>query len=275
MAKGCKKCDPHEICEECPEWIFTLADLIMCMMGLFVILWVLKPGTTNPPPTAVGQASKPVSDFDIAMKDFTVGFSGIVPNSDSGDPVDREWLRRRQQLGKGQGAETEIPRESPVGTQELNSGIRPGKQSLVGGRLLFEANGTRFTPETMRALADIAKEIKGHRNIVLVKGHTSLDDLPEDATAEERMKLSLQRAQSVADFLTSLKVEPEILRVQGCSTFEPVKQRAYTADAQQLNRRVEIISTATLVEDLQDNTISSDAKEPKDTKPSHGEAPHH
>ena len=43
MAKGCKKCDPHEICEECPEGIFTLADLIMCMMGLFVILWVLKP----------------------------------------------------------------------------------------------------------------------------------------------------------------------------------------------------------------------------------------
>ena len=42
MAK-CGKCDPHEICEECPEWIFTLADLIMCMMGLFVILWVLKP----------------------------------------------------------------------------------------------------------------------------------------------------------------------------------------------------------------------------------------
>ena len=39
---ACKKCDPHEICEECPEWIFTLADLIMCMMGLFVLLWVLK-----------------------------------------------------------------------------------------------------------------------------------------------------------------------------------------------------------------------------------------
>ncbi len=42
MAKHCK-CKQEE-CEECPEWIFTLADLIMCMMGLFVILWVLKPG---------------------------------------------------------------------------------------------------------------------------------------------------------------------------------------------------------------------------------------
>ena len=51
MAKGCK-CDPHEICEECPEWIFTLADLIMCMMGLFVILWVLKPSVESKPTEA-------------------------------------------------------------------------------------------------------------------------------------------------------------------------------------------------------------------------------
>ena len=42
MSAHCK-CKEVE-CEECPEWIFTLADLIMCMMGLFVILWVLKPG---------------------------------------------------------------------------------------------------------------------------------------------------------------------------------------------------------------------------------------
>src|SRR4029453_12082767 len=52
MAASCKKCDPHEICEECPEWIFTLADLIMCMMGLFVLLWVLKP---SPSPNAGSQ----------------------------------------------------------------------------------------------------------------------------------------------------------------------------------------------------------------------------
>jgi hypothetical protein len=49
-------------------------------------------------------------------------------------------------------------------------------------------------------------------------------------------------------------VEPEILRVQGCSTFEPVRQRAYTPESQANNRRVEVEATATLVEDLQDKT---------------------
>ncbi len=42
MSKNCH-CKKSEECEECPEWIFTFADLVMLMMGFFVILWVLKP----------------------------------------------------------------------------------------------------------------------------------------------------------------------------------------------------------------------------------------
>jgi len=42
MAEKACKCKKTE-CEECPEWIFTFADLVMLMMGFFVILWVLKP----------------------------------------------------------------------------------------------------------------------------------------------------------------------------------------------------------------------------------------
>ena len=33
-AKACR-CKKEE-CEECPEWIFTFADLVMLMMGFFV-----------------------------------------------------------------------------------------------------------------------------------------------------------------------------------------------------------------------------------------------
>ena len=67
MAAGCKKCDPHELCEECPEWIFTLADLIMCMMGLFVLLWVLKPGPTAAP--AAGQDEQLIKVL-AAVRDY-------------------------------------------------------------------------------------------------------------------------------------------------------------------------------------------------------------
>ncbi len=272
MAKGCKKCDPHEICEECPEWIFTLADLIMCMMGLFVILWVLKPGMTTPP-TPVNAAGASEPDMDEFMRDFHDGFSGHAPMGADSAARAKRW---REHFGKGEGGDTTIKRDSPAGTDEQNTTIRPGKQSVVGGRLLFDAGSTHFTPETTRALDEIAKIIRGHRNIVLVKGHTALDDLPEDSSAEEKMALSLQRAKSVADYLTGKGVEPEILRVQGCSTFEPVKQRAYSSDALLLNRRVEVMTTSNLVEEMQDHPAPTTVKdaEPKpsaDHPAAHGE----
>src|SRR5688500_6900681 len=81
MAASCKKCDPHEICEECPEWIFTLADLIMCMMGLFVLLWVLKPG---PQPN---QRAAATEDMIKVLASIREAF-GHVPDPDSQDPID-------------------------------------------------------------------------------------------------------------------------------------------------------------------------------------------
>ena len=254
MAKGCKKCDPHEICEECPEWIFTLADLIMCMMGLFVILWVMKPGTTNPPPPDTKAAQEQTDDYLATIGELRGGM-GFVPDPSHPDQVDQAMARKRQRdesKEKGDGGDATQKRDTPVGSDDQSTTVRQGKQSAVGGRLLFDAGATRFTPETMHNLSQIAETIRGHRTIVMVKGHTSLDDLPEDASAEERMDLSLRRAQSVADYLTSQGVSPEILRVQGCSTFEPVKQRAYASDALQMNRRVEVLSTPDLIDSLQD-----------------------
>jgi hypothetical protein len=70
------------------------------------------------------------------------------------------------------------------------------------------------------------------------------------------MDLSLRRAQAVADYLTTLKVSPDVLRVQGCSTFEPVVQRAYSDSQRTLNRRVEIEVTDTIVEERQDSALA-------------------
>jgi outer membrane protein OmpA-like peptidoglycan-associated protein len=250
--KAACRCKAQE-CEECPEWIFTFADLVMLMMGFFVILWVLKPAAT--PNIKGGEAAQ--SDSNLIKVEAAIREAfGYVPDPASSDPVDMQMMIEKIEKmnvpnGPGKGGQTKIKREGAEGTDPEVTTIRVGKQSVVGGRLLFEKGETTLSPAALKMLDQIAVQIRGHRNVVLVKGHTSLDDLPDGADSDQRMELSLKRAQYVASYLIGQGVSPDILRVQGCSNFEPVIQREYTSISQVMNRRVEVEVTRTLVADLQ------------------------
>jgi len=106
------------------------------------------------------------------------------------------------------------------------------------------------TPSSAKNLDQIADLIRGHRNVVLIRGHTSTDDLAADSKESSAMELSLRRASAVRDYLLKRGVAADTLRVVGSASFEPVILGAYTTDSQAMNRRVEVESTSTLVEDL-------------------------
>jgi len=257
--KAACKCKPTE-CEECPEWIFTFADLVMLMMGFFVILWVLQP-----PPAKKGEPRQalPVELLAAIREAF-----GHVPDPNSTDPVDIEMLiqklaQMKAHRGAGLGGETTVPRKAPEGTDPEAELIRPSKQVGTGGKVLFAPGDAKLSAESMRALDEITPIIKGYRNIIMVKGHASADDYPDGTADSLKMDLSLKRAQAAADYLVGKGVDRETLRVQGCSTYEPVVQRAYTGDLKSLNRRVEVEATGTLVKELQDSKQGK-AKETKD-----------
>ncbi len=241
------KCKAKE-CEECPEWIFTFADLVMLMMGFFVILWVLKP---NPGKAGSAEANDEWVKVAAAIREAF----DYLPDPHSKDPVDVQMLLNKLQKmpplkSPGAGGKTPVPTDGATGVDQEVTSIRDGKQAVVGGRLIFAAGDPKLSPAAIATLNQIAEKIKGHRNIVMVKGHTSLDDLPENAAAQQKMDLSLRRAQAAADYLIARGVELEVLRVQGCSTFEPLVRQVYTPDAQSDNRRVEIQASNTLVDEM-------------------------
>jgi outer membrane protein OmpA-like peptidoglycan-associated protein len=182
----------------------------------------------------------------------------FMPDSTNPDKVDLyRILKKIEQMkplrGPGDGGKTTLERKGAEGDQPEVLSVRRGPQAVVGSRVIFEAGSERLTPAAAKILDQIVLLIKGHRNVMLVKGHASVDDLPENAEPQQKLNLSIRRAQAVADYLVSHGVEPDILRVIGCSTFEPVMQRAYTSDNRQLNRRVELEATTTLVADFQGN----------------------
>jgi outer membrane protein OmpA-like peptidoglycan-associated protein len=160
-------------------------------------------------------------------------------------------LSKSRMNGPGNGGKILLQPKGAEGSDPEVTSIRPSNQATEGGKMLFDRGSFALTDQTKQELDAVAEVIRGHRNIVLVKGHTSLDDLPDNATAQQKMDLSLRRAQAAADYLTEKEVDPRILRVEGCSTFEPLTQRQYTPDAQRMNRRVDVEATATLLEELQ------------------------
>jgi chemotaxis protein MotB len=245
MSKGKCHCKKHAECEECPEWIFTFADLVMLMMGFFVILWVLKPA-----PGKNNQESSNPEYVEVAAA-IREAF-GYVPNPASSDPIDRAILDKINHVtmnGPGEKGKANVPDISAQGTDDEVTNIRTARQATTGAPVMFDAGSANLRPDAMKALNEIAEQIRGHRNIVLVKGHAALDDTPPDANgAAARMQLSIRRAQVVADYLASKGVAPEVLRVQGCSTFEPIAQRIYSLAGQAANRRVEVEATPQVVE---------------------------
>jgi len=256
MAKPCKKCDPHEICEECPEWIFTLADLIMCMMGLFVILWVLKPGGTNAS-TSAAAAQQQSQEWLEVVGEIRAGF-GYVPDPNSADPVDQAMVKKAMRLtGSQEKGTQENPQDGAEGTDPSVQSIREGKLTSVGTRVLFDQGEYKLDDTDRRLLNSIGKVIRGSTFITIIKGHAARDDFGESATPQQLMDISLRRAQIASDYLVQSGVSPDILRVQGCSTFEPVRQRAYTRELQHENRRVEVFTTDVTVRDMQDQRQSS------------------
>lgn len=253
MAHKACKCKETE-CEECVEWIFTFADLVMLLMGFFVILWVLKPQ-----PGKKGDSDS--SDYVVKIAAAIRGGFGYVPNPQSRDPVDMQMimdgLSRIHPPGIGKKGNTDNQPKGAVGSEPDVTSIRPANHATEGGKMLFDPGSAVLNDQTKSALTQIAQVIRGHRNIVMVKGHTSLDDFPNGATEEQKMDLSIRRAQAAADYLAHHGVDPSILRVQGCSTYEPLTEHQYTPDAQELNRRVEVEATNTLVQDLQTNPATT------------------
>lgn len=265
MAAKCGKCNPEEMCEECPEWIFTLADLIMCMMGLFVILWVLKPDGN--PANAAAQAQTETETVAEIKQAF-----GYKPDPNSNDPIDIYLLEKamkegRLRNGPDNAGASRLEQRGADGIDNETTNIRPSRWATTGGRVNFEINSYELSSSMQRDLDQIAAQFRGHRNIIMVKGHTGLDDLPETATPKDKLDLSLRRAQVVADYLVTKGVAPEILRVQGCSTYEPLIERAYTPEARAGNRRAEVYATATLAEDLQDQPHTNQPQLPNSANP--------
>ena len=101
--------------------------------------------------------------------------------------------------------------------------------------LLFDVDRAELRPVSKEELADLAEVLKQYDDTnILVEGHT-------DATGPEDYndRLSVRRAESVANYLAYLGVLPGRMSAVGYGERQPVAENE-TAAGRQANRRVEV-----------------------------------
>jgi len=244
MAKKQKKPPPPEPeGETAPLWIVSFCDLALILMAFFAIMAATSPSNLEYDP----EWNDVVAAVKKAFK--------YVPKADSDDPMDIHMLmgalknRGRGKTGtSGKRGEAQSHVTGLVGKHDLVSTIRTGTQATIGGRIPFEKDSAKVSPEDLSIILAIADKIRGHTNVFVIKGHTSRDE--QYRLRGKNKSLADKRARQVELRLIAAGVPPNALRIQDCRDYEPLKEEAYTEIDHQVNRRVEVIATEAFVNDF-------------------------
>lgn len=205
-------------CPECPEgapdWLVSYGDMTTLLLCFFVFLLV---------------TAKVDVDKLSAASGYMAHKMGLLPENRS-----NKMKKDRQE------AKTDINGKS----QQVLS-IDEGKKLVVGGKEMFKKGDAapQLTSELMERLLAFARQIRGLRNIVEVRGHTGTNEISGSLFRDE-MDLSVERARAIRDFLIKDgNIRKERIRVIGCADHERLKSNLFFSTEEQ-NRRVEIRVTA-------------------------------
>lgn len=130
-------------------------------------------------------------------------------------------------------------KETKPAPEKLGIGVKKTKAGLkltVPEKVLFDFDRFILKPEAKEALSVVGDVIREHpAKKIVVTGYT--DNVGSDAY---NLRLSLQRAQSVADYLIYCeKVDPKLFEIVGRGKADPIADNA-TEAGRAKNRRVEI-----------------------------------
>ena len=114
----------------------------------------------------------------------------------------------------------------------------------MAGSALFATNSAELTGDGEAALVDLVSQLREMQEIssIQVEGHTD-----NRGSVEYNQGLSEQRAQTVADYITSQIPGAPVTGVTGLGEVNPIASNQ-TAEGRQANRRVEVTVTGVIIE---------------------------
>lgn len=222
-----------------PQWIVTYGDLMSLLLCFFILL------------AAFSELKQERQYLDVlqSIKD-AFGFEGGVGPVPSDSNAENSPLIRMNEpafLGQLKQKVDESTIRNMVGRETKVTTIHEGTKFTVGGAVAFDAGSILLKPDAEDDLRKVAQIIRGRNNRILVRGHAYGRD--DDASGgTDLYLLSYRRAAAVGAFLIDeCGIDPAVLSYEARGPSEPARTRAYTAQEQAANRRVEIIYTEEMI----------------------------
>jgi len=235
--------------EGAPEWLISFADMVMLMMGFFVILFALnvQPAGRQPGGAAAeetGAASD--SGGDPQLLDLAIAVREAFNNPvdlNSVAPEDAQLIKRlRQRAGK-----SEAHDPGTKGRDNEVQSIRPSEYEALCGSVAFAENSQDVPASAAETIEHIAGKVRGRTLVVEVRGHVST--LEGRHGPEQAMRLSSERALAVARELAAAGIDWWQMRLTVCADHDRIDAHPAGRDADQANARVEVILTDEVMPD--------------------------
>ena len=228
--------------EGAPEWLISFADNVTLMMGFFVILLAMnmaKPtGSSSGDKKQEGAPAE--SGASVAMLDWAIAIREAFHNPvdiNSANPNELPMIKRVLERAKeGFAIDAGIK-----GNKHEVQSIRTTNYRKPAGAVSFEDNSSILTTIGREESVRIARHFSGVRTILELRGHASAAEAFDDVS--RAMKLSFDRALSVANVLVEHGIDWRQIRIVACKDNDRVKPLAYDPAAQRENERVEVFPT--------------------------------
>jgi flagellar motor protein MotB len=224
--------------EGAPEWLISFADMVMLMMGFFVIMFAMNIQPKGGNAGGGGEQSDGVAaqpdmiDFAIAVRKAFHNDVDVTSN----DPRDQLLIQRI--LASQHGGAGESKDEGTKGKDQNVQSVRQSDHFGRGTSVLFAPRTASVSEAAGKTLAELAKQLRGQATVIEVRGHVGVSEAYGDP--EAAMTLASDRALAAARRLAAGGIDWWRLRVVAAGSGERVEPNPDDAAADAKNARVEV-----------------------------------
>lgn len=234
-----------------PEWVVTFGDMMSLLLCFFILLQMFSEIKQD----------REYQRVVTAVKE-AFGYSGGVGVLPIDDPPVRSIVEQLEELALKQQEEkntSSSPMESVEGPHMRVTRVREGMVFTIGGPSTFDPESAEVKPAVIRELKDLATLLKGRKNKILIRGHAANKYLSPGSPWADLNELSYHRARNVMRILNDAGLDERLFRIEAVGRHEPVESRVIDPVRAAENRRVEVILTEVLLDDMSDDADWTDA----------------